>query len=82
MSRDTVLVRYVEKIEDHLGRLSGKERVLAPPEFALARQWYRAGIPISWILRCFDDVLVGADTPSLAACRERIESLCRERRGR
>jgi hypothetical protein len=77
MSWDPIFIRYIETLETHLGRLRGKERALSPPEFALARHWYRAGIPVALITQCLETA--GTGTLSLIACSAQIEALVRAR---
>ncbi|MBN2370718.1 MAG: hypothetical protein JXO72_09525 [Vicinamibacteria bacterium] len=78
MSGDPLFIRYVEMIEERLGRLRGKERPLTPPEFALARRWYRAGVPIARVTQCLEEA--GTEALSLTACRELIQASDRKRR--
>lgn len=66
----------MEAIERHLGARRGREHVLSPRDFALARSWYRAGIPLTTVLagmdRAFDS---GASVSSLAYCQRQVEEL-------
>jgi hypothetical protein len=69
-------IGYVEAIERHLGTRRGREHVLSPRDFALARSWYGARIPLATVLsgidRAFDS---GAQVSSLAFCRRLVEEL-------
>lgn len=73
---DDSLEAFVEAIETALRARRGKEHVLSPHDFALARGWHAAGVPLA-------AVLVGLDasfehdpqTASLARCRRRVEDL-------
>jgi hypothetical protein len=70
------LEAYVAAIERHFRSWRGAEHVLSPRDFALARSFHDAGLPLA-------HVLVGVDrafetdprTSSLAACRRRVEEL-------
>ena len=70
------LEAYVQTIERHFRTWRGAEHVLSPKDFALARSWHEAGLPLA-------NVLVGIDrafesdpqASSLAFCRRRIEEL-------
>ena len=74
--RDPELERYVNAIERHLGRRRGREHVLAPPEFELARQWFAAGVAISTVLTGIDDAFAADSLPtSLTFCRRFVEAL-------
>ena len=76
MTADADLEAYVEAIEAHLRARRGAEHILSPHDFALARSWHQAGVPLATVLvgidRAFD---AGADVTSLAFCRRRIEDL-------
>jgi hypothetical protein len=73
---DPGLEAFVEAVEAALRARRGKDHVLSPRDFALARSWYGAGIPLA-------TVLVGIDaaferdpaTASLALVRRRVEDL-------
>jgi len=74
--RDEGLVAFVEAIEAALRTRRGVEHVLSPRDFALARGWYEAGVPLAAALVGIDltlDADPGAST--LAVCRRRVEEL-------
>jgi hypothetical protein len=74
--RDPELETYVAAIERHLGRLRGREYILAPPEFELARQWFAAGVSLSTVRSGIDDAFAADSAPaSLAFCRRFVEAL-------
>ncbi len=70
------LTAYVEAIEACFRARRGTDHALTPRDFALAKSWFLAGIPLA-------SVLVGVDlafeaepaTSSLAYCRRRVEEL-------
>ena len=74
--KDPGLEAYVEAIEGHLRARRGVEHILSPRDFAIARGWHTAGVPLATVLvgmdRAFDDT---ADVTSLAFCRRRVEQL-------
>jgi hypothetical protein len=67
---------YVAAIETHLRARRGVEHILSPRDFALARAWYEAGVPLATVLvgmdRAFEQT---ANVTSLAYCRRRVEEL-------
>jgi hypothetical protein len=67
---------YVSAIETHLRARRGVEHILSPRDFALARAWYEAGVPLATVLvgmdRAFEQT---ANVTSLAYCRRRVEEL-------
>ena len=67
---------YVEAIEEHLRARRGVDHILSPRDFAQARAWRQAGVPLATVLvgidRAFDS---GSDVTSLAFCRRRVEDL-------
>ena len=73
---DTEVEAYVEAIEAHLRARRGVDRMLSPRDFAQARAWHQAGVPLATVLvgidRAFES---GADVTSLAFCRRRVEDL-------
>jgi hypothetical protein len=73
---DRELEAYVEAIEEHLRARRGVDHILSPRDFAQARAWHQAGVPLATVLvgidRAFDS---GADVTSLAFCRRRVEDL-------
>jgi len=75
--RDEALVAYVEGIEAVLRARRGADHVLSPRDFALARSWHEAGVPLASVLVAID---LAFDTdprtpPGLAALRRRVEEL-------
>jgi hypothetical protein len=73
---DTAVEAYVEAIEAHLRARRGVDHMLSPRDFAQARSWHHAGVPLATVLvgidRAFES---GADVASLAFCRRRVEDL-------
>jgi hypothetical protein len=73
---DADVEAYVEAIEAHLRARRGVDHILSPRDFAQARSWHQAGVPLATVLvgidRAFD---AGADVTSLAFCRRRVEDL-------
>ena len=47
--KDTDLEAYLDAIERHFRARRGVEHVLTPRDFALARSWHRAGIPLATV---------------------------------
>jgi hypothetical protein len=78
IGRDPGLESFVEDIEGALKGLRGVDRALSPREFALARGWYEAGVPMATVLLALD-LAFEADPSisSLAPCRRRVEQLAR-----
>jgi hypothetical protein len=74
--RDEALVAYVEGIEAVLRARRGAEHALSPRDFALARSWHEAGVPLATVLVAID-LAFDADprTVSLAVLRRRVEEL-------
>ncbi len=81
--RDPELEAFVEAIEQAFRARRGKEHVLAPREFALAKGYHEAGVSLATV-RVAIDAAFEADprTASLAACRRRIEELAAPGAGR
>ena len=52
--RDEGLVAYVEAIEAVAARAPRREHVLSPRDFALARGWHEAGVPLATVLVAID----------------------------
>jgi len=73
---DPAIEEYVSAIEHHLRARRGVEHILSPRDFALARAWYEAGVPLATVLvgmdRAFEQ---GPSVSSLAYCRRRVEEL-------
>jgi hypothetical protein len=74
--RDGGVEAFAEAIEATLRTRRGKEHVLSPRDFALARGWHEAGIPLATVLVAIDAAFErDPATASLAACRRRVEEL-------
>lgn len=75
-ARDPGLEAYVQAIERQLSRQRGRELSLSPPDFQLARGWFRGGLPLAAVLAGIDSAGSGARLPStLKACRRAVERL-------
>jgi hypothetical protein len=74
--RDPALESFVEAIEGILRTRRGVDHALSPREFAIARAWYEAGVPLATVLVGID-LAFEADSSisSLAFCRRRVEQL-------
>lgn len=72
---DPAFVSYLEALERHLGARGGVERVLNPGEFALARSWFAAGVPLAAVLAGIDQAGQGGQPVSLLYCRAQVEAL-------
>jgi len=71
-----VLEAFVEAIEAAMRSRRGKEHVLSPRDFALARGWYEAGVPLATVLVAIDAAFErDPTTASLALVRRRVEDL-------
>lgn len=74
MTRD--LEVYVAAVERHLSARRGAEHVLSPPDFALARSWHGAGVPLATLLAGIDRAFEEHDDlASLQACRRFVDAL-------
>ena len=74
--RDADLEAFVEAVEAALRSRRGKEHLLSPRDFALARGWHEAGIPLATVLVAIDAAFErDPHTASLAPCRRRVEEL-------
>ena len=75
--KDPELEAYVEAIEGHLRARRGVDHILSPRDFALARGWHDAGVPLATVLVGMDRAFEAArtDVTSLAYCRRRVEEL-------
>jgi len=73
---DPALEAYVEGIEATLRARRGIDHALSPREFALARGWFEAGIPLATVLVAVD-LAFDSDpsVSSLSFCRRRVEQL-------
>jgi hypothetical protein len=70
------LEAYVEAIEGHFRTRRGAPTTLTPRDFALARGWHQAGIPLAVVLLAMDGAFeADASVSSLAYCRRRVEDL-------
>jgi hypothetical protein len=74
--RDPGLEGFAEAIESTLRGRRGVDHALSPREFALARNWYDAGVPLATVLVAID-LAFEADpsVSSLTFCRRRVEQL-------
>jgi hypothetical protein len=70
------LEAYVRAIERQFRTWRGTDHVLSPRDFALARSWHEAGVPLAHVLVGIDQAFeVEPGATSLAFCRRRIEEL-------
>ena len=74
--KDPAIEEYVSAIETHLRARRGVDHILSPRDFALARAWHQAGVPLATVLvgmdRAFEQ---GTNVSSLSYCRRRVEEL-------
>jgi len=76
MPPDPGVEDYVSAIETHLRARRGVEHILSPRDFALARSWHNAGIPLATVLVGMDRAFeLSPNVSSLAYCRRRVEEL-------
>ena len=76
--RDPALEAFLEAIEATLTSRRGVDHVLSPREFAIARGWYDAGVPLATVLVAIDLAFEADPSCSgLAFCRRRVEQLAR-----
>jgi len=73
--RDPDLEAYVQAIEAHLRADRGSEVLLSPQDFALARSWHEAGVPLATVLVGIDRALEAGRVTSLSFCRRQVEAL-------
>jgi hypothetical protein len=74
--KDSGLEEYVEAIEGHLRARRGVDHILSPRDFALAKGWHAAGVPLATVLVGMDRAFEATpDVTSLAYCRRRVEEL-------
>jgi len=71
--REGALLAYVEAIETHLSRLRGRDHMLLPADFSLARAWHAAGVPLAEVLAALDEASGRGEIRSLRAVRRRVE---------
>lgn len=77
--KDPAFVEYVEAIERVFRVRLGREHVLSPRDFALARSWHRAGFPVSVVVRAVEQAFAREPSvSSLAYCRSFVEALAAE----
>jgi hypothetical protein len=70
------LEAYVLAIERHLSRQRGTEHVLSPRDFALAKAWHAAALPLAAVLAGIDRAAErDAGVASLLRCRRLVEGL-------
>lgn len=70
------LEAYVLAIEKHLSSRRGAEHVLSPRDFAMARAWHAAGVPLASVLTGLDRAFErDRSISSLQPCRRIIEGL-------
>jgi hypothetical protein len=75
-TRDPDLEAFVSAIEEALRSRRGKEHVLSPRDFALARGWHEAGVSLATVLVAIDAAFEeDPQTVGLALCRRRVEAL-------
>ena len=73
---DPAFAAYLEAIESHFRSRRGVEATLSPRDFALARGWHQAGVPLAAVLLGIDRAFESdAQASSLAFCRRRVEDL-------
>jgi hypothetical protein len=73
--KDADLEAYVESIEKHFRARRGKDHVLSPRDFQLARSWHQAGVHLATVLVGIDRAFESGEVTSLAHCRRRVEEL-------
>jgi len=73
---DAGLGPYVEAIETALRARRGRDHALSPRDFALAKGWYEAQVPLATVLVGIDHAFESEpNASSLAFCRRRVEEL-------
>jgi hypothetical protein len=76
--KDEDLEAFVDALERHLSARRGRPHVLSPPDFALAREWHAARLPLAAVLAGIDRAFEAeADVSSLGFCRRHVEALAR-----
>ncbi len=71
---DPELLRFVEALESYLAARRGREQTLTRSDFALARSWFEARLPLVTVLSGLDAAFAGPETPrTLAQCRRFVE---------
>jgi hypothetical protein len=80
---DPALEAFVAAIEAAFRARRGKEHVLSPRDFAIARGFHEAGVALATVLVAIDAAFErDPQTASLAACRRRVEELAAPLAGR
>jgi len=75
-ARDAELEAFAAAIEEALRARRGREHVLSPRDFALARGWHEAGVSLATVLVAIDAAFEkDPSTAGLALCRRRVEEL-------
>jgi hypothetical protein len=70
------LEAYVVAIERHFRTWRGADHVLSPKDFALARGWHEAGVPLAHVLVGIDRAFESEpQASSLTFCRRRVEEV-------
>jgi hypothetical protein len=70
------LEAYLLAIERHFRTWRGTDHVLSPKDFALARSWHEAGVPLAHVLVGVDRAFESdPQASSLVFCRRRVEEL-------
>jgi hypothetical protein len=73
---DAALLAYVEAIEAALRARRGRDHALSPRDFALAKGWQEAEVPLATVLVGIDHAFeTEPNASSLAFCRRRVEEL-------
>jgi len=73
--KDEALESYVVELERHLTRRRGSPQTLSPRDFALARGWFEAGVPLGAVLDGVERALEkDPGASSLAFCRSFVEA--------
>lgn len=76
MNEPSDLEAYVQTIERHFRTWRGADHVLSPKDFALARSWHEAGLPLAHVLVGVDRAFESdPQVSSLTFCRRRVEEL-------
>lgn len=74
--KDPETEAYVDAIEAHLRARRGTDHILNPRDFALARSWHEAGVPLATVLVGIDRAFDAAGAvSSLAFCRRFVGEL-------
>ena len=73
---DAELRAYVEAIEAALRARRGRDHALSPRDFAIAKGWHEAEVPLATVLVGIDHAFeTEPNASSLAFCRRRVEEL-------